>query len=158
MRRSRSCPAAGPDSDSDWDRDEHGSTLLLTIFYCVLGLSLIMVVVSATSLYLERKRLFTLADGAALAAAEAWSLDDVQVEGDHLSLELDDSEVGDAADAYLADAVHDLHDVELVRATSADGQSATITVRAVWYAPIHSELLPVSVPIEVTATARSVFH
>jgi uncharacterized membrane protein len=140
------------------DRDEHGSTLLLTIFYCFLGLSLVLVVVSATSLYLDRKRLFTLADGAALAAAEAWSLDTVQLDGDHLSLELDSAEVSAAAGAYLGDAVHGLHDVALVRAASADGQSATVTIRAVWYAPIHTELLPVSVPIEVTATARSVFH
>lgn len=152
MRRGRQCIGAGP------DHDEEGSTLLLTIFYCVLGLSLIMIVVSATSLYLERKRLFTLADGAALAAAESWSLDTVQVEGDHLSLELDPADVGQAASAYLSDAVHELHDVELVRAASDDGQSATITMRAVWYAPIHTELLPLSVPIEVTATARSVFH
>ena len=42
--------------------DERGSTLLLTIFYGVLGLALVLVVVSATSLYLERKRLFTLAE------------------------------------------------------------------------------------------------
>ncbi|PWC03859.1 pilus assembly protein TadG-related protein [Agromyces badenianii] len=139
-------------------RDEAGSTLLLTIFYCFLGLSLILVVVSATSLYLDRKRLFTLADGAALAAAEAWSLDTVRLDGDHLSLELDSADVSRAAVAYLGDAVHGLHDVELVRAASDDGQSATVTMRAVWYAPIHTELLPLSVPFEVTATARSVFH
>ena len=138
--------------------DDEGSTLLLAIFYCFLGLSLVLVVVSATSLYLERKRLFTLADGAALAAAEAWSLDTVQVDGDRLALELDTGDVRQAASEYLGDAVHSLHGVELVRAASDDGQSATVTVRAVWYAPIHTELLPVSVPIEVTATARSVFH
>ena len=138
--------------------EEQGSTLLLTIFYCVLGLTLVLVVVSATSLYLERKRLFTLADGAALAAAEAWSLDTVQIEGDHLSLELDSVEVGQAAGDYLAAAGHELHDVEIVRAASDDGRSATVTMRAVWYAPIHTELVPLSVPIEVTATARSVFH
>ncbi|MFC9559904.1 pilus assembly protein TadG-related protein [Agromyces sp. NPDC056965] len=145
-------------AEHDSARDEQGSTLLLTIFYCVLGLTLILVVVSATSLYLERKRLFTLADGAALAAAEAWSLDAVLVDGDRLSLELDSAEVRQAAGGYLADAVHDLHDVELVRAASDDSQSATVTMRAVWYAPIHTDLLPLSVPIEVTATARSVFH
>ena len=82
----------------------------------------------------------------------------MQVDGDHLSLELDSADVGQAASAYLSDAEHELHGVELVRAASADGQSAKVTMRAVWYAPIHTELLPLSVPIEVTATARSVFH
>jgi uncharacterized membrane protein len=139
-------------------RDDAGSTLLLTIFFCFLGLSLVLVVVAATSLYLERKRLFTLADGAALAAAESWSLDTVQVDGDRLSLELESDAVRQAAVDYLAEAEHGLSGVQLVRAASDDGQTATVTVSAVWYAPIHTELLPISVPIEVTATARSVFH
>jgi hypothetical protein len=139
-------------------RDERGSTLLLTIFYCFLGLSIVLVVVSATTLYLERKRLFTVADGAALAAAEAWALESVQVDGDRLSIELDDTEVRRAAADYLGQAASDLDDVELVRAASDDGRSATVTLRSVWRAPIHTELVPLAVPIEVTVTARSVFH
>ena len=139
-------------------RDEEGSTLLLTIFYCFLGLSLVMVVVSATTLYLERKRLFTVADGAALAAAEAWSLDAVRVDGDRLELELGSTEVRQAAAAYLETASTELDDVVLVRAASDDGRSATVTLRTTWEAPIHTELLPMAVPIEVTVTARSVFH
>jgi uncharacterized membrane protein len=138
--------------------DESGSTLLLTIFYCFLGLSLVLVVVSATTLYLERKRLFTLADGAALAAAEAWSLDSVRVDGDRLDVALDDPEVSTAAIAYLEAAATELDDVRLVRAASDDGRSATVTLRTTWEAPIHTELLPLTVPIEVTVTARSVFH
>lgn len=138
--------------------EDGGSTLLLTIFYCFLGLSIIVVVVSATTLYLERKRLFTLADGAALAAAEAWSLDTVRVDGDRLALELDTADVRAAAAAYLADAATDLDDLELVRAASDDGRTATVTLRSVWHAPLHTELVPLAVPIEVTVTARSVFH
>jgi hypothetical protein len=33
-----------------------------------------------------------------------------------------------------------------------------VTLRSVWRAPIDTELVPVAVPIEVTVTARSVFH
>ena len=139
-------------------REEGGSTLLLTIFYCFLGLSIIVVVVSATTLYLERKRLFTAADGAALAAAEAWSLDAVRIDGDRLAIELDAADVRAAAAAYLADAASDLDDLELVRAASDDGRTATVTLRSVWHAPLHTELVPLAVPIEVTVTARSVFH
>jgi hypothetical protein len=139
-------------------RDEEGSTLLLTIFYCFLGLTLVMVVVSATTLYLERKRLFTVADGAALAAAEAWRLDAVRVEGDRLAIDLGSAEVREAAEAYLDAAITGLDDVVLVRAASADGRSATVTLRTTWEAPIHTELVPLTVPIEVTVTARSVFH
>lgn len=45
-----------------------------------------------------------------------------------------------------------------MRASSADGRSATVTLRATWHAPIHSGFIPLTVPIEVTADARSVFH
>jgi Flp pilus assembly protein TadG len=139
-------------------RDERGSTLLLTIFFSFLGLSLVLVVAAATSLYLDRKRLFTVADGAALAAAEAWSLDSIRIDDDELAFDLDDDDVQRVAADYLAVAAHELDQVELVSASSADGRSATIPLRAVWHAPIHTELLPVAVPIEVTTTARSVFH
>ncbi|MGX5697847.1 pilus assembly protein TadG-related protein [Agromyces soli] len=139
---------------------EDGSTLLLTIFYGVLALALVLVVVAASSLYLERKRLFTLADGAALAAAEAWQLDEVRIDGDALRLELDDEGIADEALAYLADAGGGTAagPVELVRAASDDAQSATVTLRTIWRAPFSLEFLPFEVPIEVTATARSVFH
>jgi uncharacterized membrane protein len=139
-------------------RDEEGSTLLLTILYGVLALALVLVVVSATSLYLERKRLFTLADAAALAAAESWRLQDVRIEDEALVYELDDAEVHAVASAYLADAAHSLQGLEVVRAGSTDGRSATVTLRALWHAPVHSAFLPLTVPIEVTADARSVFH
>lgn len=138
--------------------DETGSTLLLTIFFGVLALALVLVMTSATSLYVERKRLFTLADGAALAAAESWRLEEVRLEGDTLEFGLDEASVTEAAAAYLGDAAHSLRGLELVRAGSDDGRSASVTVRAVWHAPISTDLVPVTVPIEVTADARSVFH
>ena len=138
--------------------DDGGSTLLLTIFYCFLGLSIVVVVALATTLYLERKRLFTVADGAALAAAEAWQLETVRLDGDRLAIELDSAEVRAAASAYIAEAAGDLDDLELVRAASDDGRTATVTLRSVWHAPLHTELVPLAVPIEVTVTARSVFH
>lgn len=138
--------------------DDDGSTLLLAIFYCFLGLSIVVVVASATTLYLERKRLFTVADGAALAAAEAWQLETVRLDGDRLAIELDSADVRAAASMYLAEAAGDLDDLELVRAASDDGRTATVTLRSVWRAPLHTELVPLAVPIEVTVTARSVFH
>ena len=138
--------------------EEQGSTLLLTIFYCFLGLTIVMLVASATTLYLERKRLFTVADGAALAGAEAWPLDAVRIDGDLLEFDLRDDDVRLAAADYLATAATDLDEVELVRAASDDGRTATVTLRSVWRAPLSTELVPLTVPIEVTVTARSVFH
>ena len=60
-------------------RDDRGSTLPLIIGYAGLALVVVLLVTAATALYLERARLFTLADGAALVGAESFDLDDVTV-------------------------------------------------------------------------------
>lgn len=138
-------------------RDEEGSTLLITIFYAFVGLSVILVVVAATSLYLERKRLFTLADGAALAAAESFDLDEISIDGDSLDVDLTSDRVARSAAEHLAIAATPNDAVEIVAATSPDGQSAVVTLRSVWRPPVAGELLPIEIPVTVTSTARSVF-
>ncbi len=138
--------------------DEDGSTLLLTIFYGFLALVLILVVVAATSLYLERKRLFTLADGAALVGAEAFALDAVSINAIELRPELASEDVAVAVDDYLASAPHATFEgLTVTRAESVDGQSATVSLSAYWRPPVLTLVLPAGVPLEVTAVARSVF-
>ena len=137
--------------------DERGSTLLLTIGCCVLGLAVIIVTIGATSLYLERKRLFTIADGAALAGAEAFDLADVRREGDRLVVELTPAEVSAAVTEHLTATAGIDGGLRIVHATTLDGRSATVTLGTVWRPPIVGELLPAEVPIEVTSVARSVF-
>jgi uncharacterized membrane protein len=139
-------------------QDEAGSTLLLTIFYAGLALLLILVALAATSLYLERKRLFTLADGAALAGAESFALDDVAVGPAGVRPELSSAEVRAAVREYLAAAPHPgLESLTVARAASVDGRSATVTLRAWWRPTVLRFLLPSGVPLDVTAVARSVF-
>lgn len=139
--------------------DEEGSTLLLTIFYGCLALVLILVVMAATSLYLERKRLFTLADGAALAGAESFALDDVSVGPHEVRPELTSADVGVAVRDYLAAAPHaGFADLTVRRAASVDGRSATVTLTSWWRPPVLTLVLPSGVPLEVTAVARSVFR
>lgn len=138
--------------------DDEGSTLLLTIFYGFLALVLVLVVVAATSLYLERKRLFTLADGAALAGAEAFGLDAVAVEGDQLRPVLTSIDVDAAVSDYLATAPHAAFEgLTVTQAASVDGQSATVSLAAFWRPPVLTLVIPEGVPLEVTAVARSVF-
>ena len=138
---------------------EEGSTLLLTIFYGFLALLVVLIVVAATSLYLERKKLFTLADGAALAAAESFTLDAVAIEAGELHAALTTPEIRTAATAYLAAAPHPgIDNLVLARADTADGQSATVTLRAWWRPPVLTLFVPDGLPVEVTAVARSVFH
>ncbi|MBX3309694.1 MAG: hypothetical protein KF739_04575 [Cryobacterium sp.] len=138
--------------------DERGSILPLTIFYAFLALVLVLLVVAATSLYLERKRLFTLADGAALVGAEAFELDDVSLTPDGPRATLDSADVAAAAAGYLATAPRSgFESLTLERADTVDGRSATVALSAYWRPPLLTALVPEGIRIEVTAVARSVF-
>ena len=139
------------------DRGEDGSTLPLTIFYGFSSLVLILLVVSATSLYLERKRLFTLADGAALAGAEAFDLSEVVRTPAGARPVLQSADVAAAVSAYLAIAPADFEGLTVVRADTADGRSSTVTLSSYWRPPLVSLLVPEGLRIEVTALGRSVF-
>lgn len=138
--------------------DDAGTTLVLTTFYMFLALVLIVLVVAATSLYLERKRLFTLADGAALVGAEAFDLADVSVGPGGPEVILQTPDVAAAVAAHLA-RVPDpgFESLVLESAHTVDGRSATVTLSAYWRPPIVSLLVPEGIRIEVTALARSIF-
>lgn len=137
---------------------EDGSLLPLTIFYGFLSLVLILLVVAATSLYLERKRLFTLADGAALVGAEAFALDEVSVTAGGPRPTLRSEQVRAAVADYL-DAVplDRFESLRLESASTSDGRSATVQLSAYWRPPVVSLLLPEGIRLEVTAIGRSVF-
>ncbi|MEP6482002.1 MAG: pilus assembly protein TadG-related protein [Rhodoglobus sp.] len=139
-------------------RDEDGSTLPLTIFFGFLSLVLVLLVVAATSLYLERKRLFTLADGAALVGAEAFTLDEVSRTPTGYRPTLTTPEVAAAVDGYLATApTGALESLAIESAKSVDGRSATVSLSAYWRPPVLVLLVPSGLRLEVTAVARSVF-
>jgi hypothetical protein len=139
-------------------RNEDGSLLPLTIFYGFLSLVLILLVVSASSLYLERKRLFTLADGAALAGAEAFDLSRVMVTGDGPRATLESADVAAAVRQYLEVAPVDGFDqLSVERADSPDGKSAAVRLSAYWRPPMLTVLVPEGIRLDVSAFARSVF-
>lgn len=128
------------------------------MLFGAIALVLILVTAASTSLYLERKRLLTLADGAALAAAEAFPLDTVAVGAEELRPVLTPDQVERAVREYLASAPHEpFEDLTVTTATSEDGHSATVSLGAFWRPPMLAAVLPSGVPLEVTAVARSVF-
>lgn len=140
-------------------RDDEGSTLLLTIFYGFLSLVLILLVVAATSLYLERKQLFTLADGAALAGAEAFDLADVTKTDAGFRPTLDSADVAAEVTRYVeSSAGASFEGLAVERAESLDGRSATVELSAYWRPPVVNLLAPEGIRVGVTATARSVFR
>jgi hypothetical protein len=138
---------------------EAGSTLPLLLVLFLIAASFVAVAVGATALHLERLRLLTVADGAALAGAESFEVADVHVEGDEVVPALSASAVGREARRYLDDADPTAFDgLTVRRATTTDGRSATVTLAALWHPPILSELLPLTLPIEVTSTAAARFR
>ncbi|MBX3098255.1 MAG: hypothetical protein KF761_01625 [Salinibacterium sp.] len=139
-------------------RNDDGSTLPLTIFFGLLSIVLVFLVIAATSLYLERKRLFTLADGAALVGAEAFTLDAVGLTASGYRPTLTSTDVAAAVSGYLASApTAKFTDLRLERAVSLDGRSATVELSAYWTPPVLTVFVPDGLRIEVTAVARSVF-
>ena len=138
---------------------EEGSTVPLTIFYGMLCLVVILIAVAATSLYLERKRLFSLADGAALAAAESFDLSSIVMTPDGVRPSLSSGSVSRAVDDYLATTGSgSLESLVVERAETVDSRSATVTLSAWWRPPVLTLVIPEGLRIEVTAVARSVFE
>lgn len=139
-------------------RDDAGSLLPLTIFFAVLSLALILVVVAATSLYVERKRLLALADGASLVGAESFSLDELDVTSTGARPRLTSSEVTSAVTSYIGgvDTSH-FSKLQVERATSVDGKSATVELSCYWKPPVVTLFMPDGLRIDVTSVARSVF-
>ncbi len=132
-------------------RDDDGSVLLLALGYAVLALIVVLVAVDATSLLLARKRADTIADAAALAAADGFVIE-VGAAGPEARL-------SDAAVAELAAQVVDASsEATLIDATVADGSSARVTVSVLWRPPVSTLFVPDGVRIDATATGRTVLR
>jgi len=139
-------------------RGDDGSILPLVCFYGALALLVTLIVASATSLYLERKRLFTLADGAALVGAESFELDEVAMTPDGPQVTLTNAGVRDAVGDYLAsNPIGRFEALSLDGALTRDGRSAEVTVSAVWRPPVVTLFVPEGLRIDATAVSRTVF-
>ncbi len=137
-----------------------GSVLPLIAGASALALAVILVVTAVTSLYLDYKRVLSIADAAALVGAEAYDLGQIVVEGDTVVAVLDSARVRGAVESHLRDAVAGavpVDDLRLVRATTVDGRSATVVLSARWAPPLLTPFIPEGLAIEATSTARSVF-
>ena len=129
--------------------DDEGSVLLLTIGYAVLALVAVLVCVDATSLHLAQKRLDSVADAAALAGADGFTLDVVDgapVATLHAIDVRAQAEV--VVEAIGGGAV-------LVSADTPDGVSARVTVAGAWHPPVLTLFVPDGVALEATATSRT---
>jgi len=130
----------------------------MSLFAGLLCLVVVLGVAVATSLYIERKRLFTLADGAATAAAEAFTLDDVSITSGKPLVHLTDTQVAAEAERYLAATSQPGSlPIGLLSGTANDGRSATVVIQGAWKPPIISMFFPQAMTLTVTASARTIF-
>jgi hypothetical protein len=135
--------------------DDRGSVLLLIIGTTTLALALIVGVMDATSLYLERKRLFTIADGAALVAAESFDPRLGLVAG---RPQLSDSSVRAATTDYLGHLSSQArHGAFLETTDTPDARTAEVTMRVLWHPPVISVFVPAGISLTVTARARTMY-
>lgn len=154
----RAC-ASRPSASCRALADDRGSILPLIAGFVALALVLVLVVTAATSLYLERKRLFTLADGAALVGAESFDLDDIAVVDGELRPSLSSADVARDVVDYLQEApLGGLDEVVLQRAATDDGVTAVVSLSSYWRPPVVTLFVPEGVRIDVTAEARSVLQ
>lgn len=128
---------------------DDGSILPLLLGYIVLAITVVFVCTCATDMYIAQKRLDSLADAAALAGADGFTL---VVEGEGVRAELTDAGVQEQAAAIVE--VMD-SGAALVSASAPDGVSAQVTVAASWHPPLVSAFVPDGVPLEATATSRT---
>lgn len=131
---------------------DEGSVMLLTIGYATLALVAVLVCVDATSLYLAQKRLDALADAAALAGADGFTL--VLDDGEPRAT-LSSESVREQAAAVVADVGDE---AGLVSADAPDGRSARVTVSATWHPPVLTLFVPSGYALESTATSRTALH
>ncbi|GAA4157850.1 hypothetical protein GCM10022286_09840 [Gryllotalpicola daejeonensis] len=140
-------------------RSEEGSILPLIFGFFAIALALVLVVTAGTSLYLERSRLYTLADGAALAGADSFALDSATLDADGaVRPQLDGGRVRQAASDYLSAATRGRTTrVTLVSAGTPEGRSARVRLAENWRPPLLSVFVPQGVHLEVEGSARPVF-
>lgn len=129
--------------------DDDGSVLLLTLGYALLALALIFVTVCATDLYISQRRLDAIADAAALAGADGFTL---AVDDGTARADLTDQGVRDQAEALLAALPAP---VTLESASSPDGQSSRVRVAIVWRPPLVAPFVPEGIRLESTGTSRT---
>lgn len=145
--------------------DDSGQVLLLALVYGLVAVLLVLVVVAASAVHLDRKRLLALADAAALDAADAIdepAYFEAAEAGGIDAVPITDATVRDSVTAYLRrqDAPSRFVGlgVDTAATGSPDGRTAVVvlTARSLPFLPDQvAGRYGAGVPLRVSASARS---
>jgi uncharacterized membrane protein len=133
---------------------------ILVIGYLLVSLLVVSVVLAVSSVYIEHKKLLSAADGAALAAADSYSIA-VGSGGEETTStlpSLQDASVEDAAAGYLAAIGAEARFTRFgidPETGAPDGRTARVVLTAVVRPPIVNFLVPAGIPIVARADARA---
>lgn len=139
-----------------------GHITLLSLAFATIALALVLVIASASAVHLDRKQLLSVADAAALDAADAIDLDRFYAgAGGVDDLPMSDAHVRAAVEAHLrvSPQAAELAGLAIAEPTgTADGRSVQVTLVAVARTPLASWSalgLPSEVPIRASTSARA---
>jgi hypothetical protein len=139
-------------------KNEDGQMMVMILGYVALALLVTTVVIGISAVYLEHKRLLSLADGASLAAADSYTLGEVAAQGGSPSAVLNPARVRNVAADFVArsPASERFDDLAVAGTTGTpDGSTAVVVLTAAVHPPVVNFLIPAGIPIEATSTARS---
>jgi len=139
-------------------KSEDGQMMVMILGYVTLALLVTTVVIGISSVYLEHKRLLSLADGASLAAADSYTLGEVATQGGAPSATLNPARVRNAAADFISrsPAAQRFDGLAVTGSTgSPDGATAVVVLTAAVHPPVVNFLVPDGIRIEATSTARS---
>lgn len=148
-----------PDRDATTGRcsREKGHVMVLLIGYVIIVLLVITVVAAAGSVYLGHKKLLSMADSAALAAADTFELSGGSASSDPGTL-LTTQGVLAATQTYLngTETPTGLGGIAIDSGTGAsDGHTARVSLSAVVHPLFINFLVPDGVKITAVSTARA---
>lgn len=138
--------------------DENGQLTVMIIGYVTLALLVATVMIGISSVYLEHKRLLSLADGASLAAADSYTLGEVASQGGSPSAVLNPARVRAVAADFVSrsPASARFQGLAVAGATGTpDGSTAVVVLTAEVHPPVVNFLVPGGIAIEAASTARS---
>jgi hypothetical protein len=137
---------------------EAGQMSVLIIGYVLLALLVATVVTGVSSVYIEHKKLLSLADGASVAAADSFTLGQLESAGGSPTAVLSGSRVRSAAaDHLVRNGSHTRFTGLAVEpgTGSPDGSTAVVVLSAAVHPPVVNFLVPDGIRIEASSTARS---
>jgi hypothetical protein len=142
----------------DRTKADDGQVLVLLIGFVLLSLLILTVVMGASTVYVERKKLLSVADGAALAAADTFALADVESDSGAPVSSLNDEAVRGSVQRYLTETgAHGRFERLTVGGGtgSPEQRTAHVVLSAVVRPPVINFLIPAGVPVTVSSDART---